>query len=258
MLWLYISLGAVASAALLWLFVWFNNSCLKTVRYETGTVVGGRKIVHLSDLHGKKFGRDNKRLVSKIRKLNPDVIAITGDIIHKYRRRDLSVALQTVSALKDIAPVLFVAGNHEMRGEGYDAFKEELVNAGANVLDDGTQEFAGIKFTGINDLSLRKGRLTETVPENPGILLAHEPHFIKDYSKAGFGLVLSGHAHGGQWRIPFTRIGLYAPGQGVFPEYASGKFIFNETEMIVSGGLGNSKFPLRLFNRPEIVLIETK
>ena len=84
------------------------------------------------------------------------------------------------------------------------------------------------------------------------------PHLMKNYADAGYGLVLSGHAHGGQWRIPFTGKGLYAPGQGTFPKLTQGRHISGKTTMIISRGLGNSEFPLRLFNRPEVVALTVK
>ena len=88
------------------------------------------------------------------------------------------------------------------------------------------------------------------------ILLAHMPQYIDNYAAAGYGLVLSGHAHGGQWQIPFLNRGIYAPGQGLFPKYTSGLHKKGDTVMIISRGLGNSEFPIRLFNRPELVLVE--
>jgi hypothetical protein len=86
-------------------------------------------------------------------------------------------------------------------------------------------------------------------------LLAHKPEFLARYARAGYNLVLSGHAHGGQWRLPFTNIGVYSPGQGLFPKLTSGEHICGSTHMIISRGMGNSEFPLRIFNQPEIVVI---
>ena len=258
LLWLWITLGAVGFVATGALFVWLNNNLLKITKYKfSGTSVRGLKIVHLSDLHGKAFGRKNERLVKKVAELKPDIICITGDIIHLYRPRDKSVALQTVSALKEIAPVLYVAGNHEMRNKGYRFFNKHLAEAGAEVLDDATVEVRGLVVTGLNGASLKNGKLLKIAPEGArDILLAHEPQHIQKYAEAGYKLILCGHAHGGQWRIPFTKQGLYAPGQGVFPKYTSGVHICKNSQMVISRGLGNSEFPLRLFNRPEIVVIE--
>lgn len=144
-----------------------------------------------------------------------------------------------------------------MRNKGYRFFRKDLIEAGAEVLDDRTVEICGLTVTGLNGASLKNGKLFKIAPEgNRDILLAHEPQHIENYSKADYKLILCGHAHGGQWRIPFTKQGLYAPGQGVFPKYTSGVHTCDNSKMVISRGLGNSEFPLRLFNRPEIVVLE--
>lgn len=258
LLWLWITLGVIAFVALISLVFWLNNNLLKITRYTfSGISEKAVKVVHLSDLHGKSFGRKNERLIKKIAAQNPDFICITGDIIHLYRPRDKAVALQTVSALKEIAPVLYVAGNHEMRNKGYRFFRKDLIEAGAEVLDDRTVEKCGLVVTGLNGASLKNGTLLKIAPQGArDILLAHEPQHIARYAEHGYKLILCGHAHGGQWRIPFTKKGLFAPGQGVFPKYTSGVHSCKNSQMVISRGLGNSEFPLRLFNRPEIVVIE--
>ncbi len=257
LLWLWLILGAAGLVILCALFVWFNNSFLKTTRYKIHLEgIEGRRILHLSDLHGKTFSKHNAALIKKAAEAKPDFIAITGDIIHIYTPKNISVALETVSALKEVAPVLFIAGNHEMRNKGYRFLRKGLIEAGATVLDDRTVEVCGISVTGLNGASLRNQKINTIDKGKAQILLAHEPQFLKKYADAGFRLVLCGHAHGGQWRIPFTGIGLYAPGQGKFPKYTSGLHTDGDCKMIISRGLGNSEFPLRLFNRPEIVIID--
>lgn len=125
------------------------------------------------------------------------------------------------------------------------------------MLDDRSVEICGITVAGLNGASLRNDKIEKITPTvSPKILLAHEPQFFEKYVGAGYDLTLCGHAHGGQWRIPFTGIGLYAPGQGAFPKYTAGVHEKDGKAMIISRGLGNSEFPLRLFNRPEIVVIE--
>ena len=258
MIYLYISLGVAAFIALCVLFVWFNNSCIKKTRVKRE--IGGApklKIVHLSDLHGKRFGKNSVKLIKKVAGESPDFIAITGDIIHLYTPKNIAVAAEVVSALKEIAPVLFIAGNHEMRNKGYRNLRKILLEAGAEVFDDRVEEVCGITVAGLNGASLRNDKIAKITPEvSPKILLAHEPQFFEKYMDAGYDLVLCGHAHGGQWRIPFTKIGLYAPGQGAFPKYTAGVHEKKNRAMVISRGLGNSEFPLRLFNRPEIVVIE--
>ena len=258
MLWLYIALGVAAFAALIIMFVAFSNGCLKITGYKIN-IDGAPKlrIVHLSDLHGKRFGRHNVRLIKKVAAQKPDFICITGDIIHIYTPKNAEVAVELVSSLKEIAPVLYIAGNHEMRNKGYRFLRKELKEAGATVLDDCHIDVCGITVVGLNGASLRNDKIFKITPDNsPKILLAHEPQFFEKYSSAGYDLILCGHAHGGQWRIPFTDIGLFAPGQGKFPKYTSSVHTVGKAKMIISRGLGNSEFPLRLFNRPEIVVID--
>lgn len=259
MLWLWLSLGILGGVSLILLFIWCNNSWLKVTRHALhAEVEKGVKIVHLSDLHGKEFGRKNARLIAKIVKEKPDFIVITGDIIHKYRERDKRVALELVSSLCGVAPVLYVSGNHEMRNKGYRFFRRDLMEAGAVVLDNCPRDICGLTVVGLNCTSLKNGVLKKITPETSGvkILLAHMPQFIDRYAACGYDFIFCGHAHGGQWRIPFIGQGIYAPGQGMFPKLTSGVHGRGKTKMIISRGLGNSECPIRLFNRPEIVVVE--
>ncbi len=252
-------MGVLGAAGLIAAVCLFSNNALQVTEYERVFAVGKTvKIVHLSDLHAKTFGKDNARLVKKVARLCPQVIVFTGDIVHKCAEKQFCVAEKTVAALSRVAPVLFVSGNHEMRNKGYRELKKRLVAAGATVLDDEAAEKAGVKFTGINCAHIKNDTLFSLPSGADRALLAHYPHYFQKYASAGFGLVLCGHAHGGQWRIPFSKRGIYAPGQGFFPKYCCGEYRLGDSVMIVSRGLGNSEFPLRLFNRPEIVAITLK
>lgn len=258
MIYLWISLGAAAFLCLLGTFIYFCNNALCVTEYKVK--VNGApqiKIVHLSDLHGKSFGKNNVKLIKKIEKQKPDIIVFTGDIIHLYRPRDKEAAVKLVSALTQIAPFIYVSGNHEMRNKGYRFLRKELLEAGAVVLDDKETEIKGLNIAGLNGASLKNETVNKIckTPQN-AVLLAHDPRHFERYANAGFALTLCGHAHGGQWRIPFTHKGLFAPGQGKFPLYSEGLHEMKNAKMIISRGLGNSEFPLRLFNRPEIVVIE--
>lgn len=259
MLWLYITAGCLAGVALIALFWWCSNNLITVTRYAVKSEKApekGVKIVHISDLHGKSFGRDNARLLKKAAKERPDFIAVTGDIIHKYRARDISVALKTVKGLAEIAPVYYVSGNHEMRSTRYRGFKEELKKAGAHVLDGECTEVCGITVAGVNCAKIKGGGyFSMSGGDGFKLLLAHLPQYIDRYAVAGYDLTLCGHAHGGQWRLPFTKIGIYAPGQGLFPKYTSGVHSCGNMRQVISRGLSNSQCPLRLFNRPEIVVV---
>jgi len=256
-----ICVGAAILIALFALFCYFSNNALKTTRYtiKSPKVRGkGVNIVLISDLHGKEFGKGNNKLLQAVKAAKPDFIAVTGDIIHKYRERDISVACGIVGGLSKISPTFFVSGNHEMRSVRYKGLKEKLIKAGAIVLDDCSAYMCGVNVHGVNCANIKKGAyapLLSGEEEGLNILLAHLPQYITRYAACGYDVVLCGHAHGGQFRIPFTDIGIYSPGQGLFPKYTSGAHICGVTTEIISRGLGNSEFPLRIFNPPELVVI---
>lgn len=250
--------AGIAAAVVVALFLWLSDNLIKTSRYRLafGGIEREVKIAQVSDLHGKNFGKDNLKLVGRIKAEAPDFIAVTGDLIHKYTPANVKTALNLVSTLSQIAPVLFVSGNHEMRNKGYRFFRKQLKEAGAEVLDDSTVEICGVTVTGLNGAHNKNGSVFKIAPPCKNkLLLAHMPQFFGDYAAAGFGVVLCGHAHGGQWRIPFTRRGIYAPGQGLFPKYTQGVYVEGNSRMVVSRGLGNSEFPFRLFNRPELTVV---
>lgn len=261
MVWLYVTCGICGGLALIFAFIWANNSLLKTTRYKLKVegLSRGVRIVHLSDLHGKSFGRGNARLIARVLKEQPDFIAVTGDIIHRYGERNKRVALRLVSSIEKIAPVLYVSGNHEMRNKGYRFFRRDLIEAGATVLDDCSVDICGLTVAGLNCASQKNGTVFKLLPEDKAgckVLLAHKPQFLDEYAPAGYDVILCGHAHGGQWRIPFTDIGFYSPGQGILPKLTSGVHTRGKTREVISRGLGNSECPLRLFNRPEIVTVD--
>ena len=259
---LYVALICVGCVILAAAFALFSNNCIHVSRYEIESEKApGKdiKIVHLSDLHGKSFSKGNRALLKKVKAQSPDFIAVTGDIIHKYRQRDISVAVKTVEELVKIAPVYYVSGNHEMRSTAYRALKEKLIKAGARVLDDECERAFGITVAGVNCARIKGGKFFG-LADGDGfkLLLAHLPQYIDRYALAGYDLTLCGHAHGGQWRIPFTRIGIYAPGQGLFPKYSGEIHSCGNMRQVISRGLGNSECPLRLFNRPEVVVVTIK
>ena len=252
-----ISVGAVCVLCLL---CWFSNSCLTVTRHEiySGKLARDLRIVHLSDLHAKRFGKKNCRLVKAVKKQKPDIIVFTGDIIHLYKKPGEEAALELVEQLAKIAPFYYVSGNHEMRYRDYRFFSRRLADAGAVVLENEYIVKFGVAIVGLGCAHLKNNKIFEITPDfgTYKILLAHEPQFLRRYARAGYDLVLSGHAHGGQWR--FLGQGVYAPGQGLLPELTSGEHILGSTHMIISRGLGNSEFPLRINNRPEVVVIDLK
>lgn len=253
---------AAVAAGLIALFLYLSNNLIGVTRYRiTDAKIReeGVKIVHLSDLHGKSFGKDNRRLIRKVEEQKPDIIVITGDVIHKYRPADIAVAESLVGSLVRTAPVFYVSGNHEMRSTHYRELRGRLSRAGACVLDNCSARICGLNLYGVNCADIRSGKYFSFLKgggEGYNLLLAHLPQYIDRYSAAGFDCVMCGHAHGGQWRIPFTSVGIFSPGQGLFPKYTSGIHRCGNMREIISRGLGNSECPVRLFNRPEIVVAE--
>lgn len=266
-----ITAAVLVPALLIWL-LWANSSPAATqVTVASGALpeaFEGFKIAHVSDLHNAVFGRKNEKLLSLIRAAEPDIIAITGDLIDS-RHTDIDSALAFVEAAAEIAPVYYVTGNHESRLD-FDEIEPRLIAAGARVLRNEAEDIGRggerIRLAGIDDPSFirtggtaeeRAAAELEQLGDGGGtftVLLAHRPELVEVYAEYGAGLVLSGHAHGGQVRLPLLG-GLYAPGQGLLPEYDSGLYSLGETQMVVSRGLGNSVAPLRVNNRPELVIV---
>jgi len=260
-------------------FYWGNNAIQTThhdyASSEIPDAFDGFKVVQVSDLHNKNFGGD---LLAKITSESPDIIVVTGDVIDR-NRTDLGVAEAFFEEAVAIAPVYFVSGNHEVASGKYQELQRILDDLGVENLDNASQVLSlndeQINLLGLADpLTLLLEDIIEEgseeqvlqnnimdvlneTPDNFNLLLSHRPEIFEVYEDAELDLVLSGHAHGGQIRLPFIE-GLYAPSQGFFPEYTSGRYEESGTTMIVSRGLGNSLFPLRVFNRPELVVIELK
>ncbi|GAA0351776.1 metallophosphoesterase [Alkalibacterium iburiense] len=232
-------------------------------------------IVQVSDLHTKDFKGD---LHDKISDQDPDIILITGDLIDR-NRTDLDFAVQAVEEMIDIAPVYYVSGNHEIASGEYEDLSQELDSIGVRNLDNDfdslEKEGETIGLVGLEDpLLLTQDEIEETgtaekvieetlatLIEESGtdytILLSHRAELMDIYASTSIDIAFTGHAHGGQIRLPFIE-GLYSPSQGFFPKYTSGLYEENGTQMIVSRGLGNSIFPVRINNRPDLVVLTLK
>lgn len=231
----------------------------------------GYKIVHISDLHNKMFGKDQKALLKKVGSVSPDIIVVTGDLIDR-RKYDLHTAMVFIRGALEIAPVYYVSGNHEAWSGDYENIKEELSSSGVEILDDRKVKIVKneekIEILGLSDpgfltdghmdgaySSLLEERLKGMSDDSAfQILLSHRPELFQIYINQNIDLIFAGHAHGGQFRLPFMG-GLIAPNQGFFPKYTSGEHKEGKSTLIVSRGLGNSVVPIRLFNRPEIVVV---
>lgn len=249
---------------------------LKTVRYtfDSPKVENSFKIALITDLHGNRYGKNQSTLIDVIDKENPDVILLGGDIFDDKISYDRSE--ETISLLSKKYKCYYVTGNHEYWSRDVDYIISIVKSYGITVLegDVDTIDINGqlVNICGVSDpenyVYLDGGEKIEDqikrVDEKINgdyytILLSHRPEYYELYSQYGFNLVLSGHAHGGQWRIPGVLNGLYAPNQGMFPEYAGGRYDYETGTLIVSRGLDRQgvKVP-RIFNRPELVIIEVK
>lgn len=258
------------------IYLYAGNKVIVTTEYEIYSSVlpesfSGFTVVHISDLHNASFGKNQEQLINRINEVKPDIIVITGDLIDS-RRQGTDNAEELLKNLPDAIDIYFVTGNHEAASKEYDELLKILEDNNVNVLQNENalieKDGQYINLCGINDPLFISGssyskendeRVTEILngicsADSYNILLSHHPEMFDIYSQSAANLVLSGHAHGGQIRIPFIG-GLFAPGQGFFPEYTSGLYTENNTALIVSRGLGNSAFPLRINNFPEMVTI---
>lgn len=236
----------------------------------------GYRIVQVSDLHNNMYGPHQSYLISCIKAAKPDIIVITGDLID-CNTADVDNAMVFINRAVEIAPVFYVSGNHESRVlEKYkdlvirmnEAGVTELDNESASLIsDEDIITLAGVRDPAFDwsrsssdsvDAGIKKALEGES-REQVTILLSHRPELISTYSANGLDLVLTGHAHGGQVRLPF--IGpLYSPSQGLFPKFTSGLYTDGETQMYVSRGIGNGIAPFRFNDGPElaVIILESK
>ncbi|WP_242256787.1 metallophosphoesterase [Bacillus cereus group sp. BfR-BA-01379] len=232
----------------------------------------GFKILKISDLHNKKFGDSQETLIQKVKGENPDIIVITGDLIDS-KSYDVEVSMELIRELVKEYQIYFVTGNHEKWSGKYNDLEKELKKHHVTVLRNEQvtiqKEEEKINLLGIDDPEFVTGNRDEgnvvkdeiskakfeMKPDTYNVLLSHRPEFLTEYADEQIDLVLSGHAHGGQVRLPFIG-GLIAPNQGVLPTYTAGLYEKQNTSMVVSRGLGNSIIPQRIFNRPELVVVQ--
>lgn len=268
---LLLSVAALLLVAAAIGIVW-GNTALElteiTVRTERlPAAFSGYRIAHLSDLHNTEFGEDNRALLDKLKAAAPDAIMVTGDVVDS-RRTDFDIAAEFMAEAVKLAPVYYATGNHESRLADYAELEQRFSQSGVTILrgsgvtierDGGSLLVLGVDdpdFTpDVDDAAGVDATLTKlTDTETYTVLLSHRPELFDTYAKHGIDLTLSGHAHGGQIRLPFIG-SIYAPEQGFFPAYTSCLHEKGSSRLVVSRGLGNSLIPVRINNRPEIVLI---
>jgi len=226
-------------------------------------------ILHISDFHNASFGHQQESLVSIVDAIAPSIIVFTGDLIE--RRYDVNTqGLVLMEQLTNRYPVYFVTGNHEesMPHASYEQLLEDLQDKKVTLLNDTsivlTKEESHLLLMGLRDAlatdpsnyaSLLEQMRKECGQDLFSLLLAHRPEFFNQYVEAQVDVVFSGHTHGGQIRIPWFG-GIYAPNQGFFPTYMEGEYKQSRTRMFVNRGLGATVLPFRLFNPPDISVIQ--
>lgn len=259
-------IGVVAVLLLSGYLYWQDNDLMQTEYTcnspDVPAEFDGYRIVQVSDLHNKWCGKDQKRLIEAIREEQPDIIVLTGDIMDGNHPKVEPAARFCELAVK-IAPVYFVPGNHEamVKTEYRRALYDRMHACGVIFMIDRsvelTREEAAITLTGLE--SIRKAdyfalKQISDAQTDFVVLLEHNPTDAKAFLQSDADLTLTGHTHGGQFRLPLIG-GLYAPDQGILPEYDGGAFYDAGHMLIINRGVGNSGFPFRVGNRPEIVTV---
>ena len=253
--------GTALAAAALW-----QGLTVRRYVLETDKLTAPVRLALLSDFHGARYGQGQSRLLAAVDRLEPDAVVMPGDFYDENHTDNSTDAL--LSALARRHSCFFVRGNHEWRTGRSDQLREKLEGWGIRVLA-GTGELLQVRgqtlrVCGVDDPDLcgERGWLEQfqacqalTGDGTYSLLLSHRPELTQYYRASGFDLVLAGHAHGGQVRIPGVLNGLAAPHQGFFPDYAGGRYRLSGTELIVGRGLSRD-LRVRVFNPPELVVVE--
>lgn len=287
---------AILAASVIWNVYWNSRIVVHTythVNEEVPQAFDGFRIVQLTDLHSVRSEKQGQLVYDMICGQNPDVICVTGDLVDsryyaKHGVEGEALTLALMEKLITLAPVYFIYGNHEMillDNPQNNGFKIALEKLGVQIINNElvsyTKETDGefIYIGGIQDPSTLYKDYRYAFLSNNGermeamldavtvgvrneeffLLLSHRPEYLEMYDQYPVDLVLTGHAHGGQFRLPFVG-GVYAPGQGIFPKYTAGLYETDDLEMYVGTGIGNSVIPVRIFNPPEIltIILETQ
>lgn len=261
------------------LYDYFEITTLETTYYE---ITSNRlpdsfndfKIAHFTDFHNTKIKKLTTKLIEQLKKESPEIIVITGDLIDS---EEIEESLKLIQEIKKIAPIYYVPGNHEAQiRKTYNIFEDKLKSDGVIVLRNETKNIEinndKINIMGIDDPELFSSSsllnedetifksTLDKLAENMDaytILLSHRPEYFNDYINHNIDLTLSGHTHGGQIRIPVIGA-IYAPNQGFFPKYDKGIFTKDNKSMIISCGIATTGLPLRILNKPELVIVKLK
>ena len=284
--WIVIVAIVLILAVILTIRAFYEYASLVRTDYEIETekFPGGKRLrlLVLSDLHDRVYGPENEKLLDLMKSCEPDAILLTGDILTASRKKDPNQVFAFLTKSSKIAPVYYAPGNHERKikekketfGILYDVFRRNLKqNQICYLENEKTDLDENVCLYGL-DLDLKyfpklpyknkkpiytaeemEEDLGKMDPSRYNIILAHSPRYFNAYAASGADLVLSGHYHGGAVRIPKLG-GVISPQFVFFPEYDKGVYKKENTEMIVSSGCGSHKVHLRLFNKPEVMVVD--
>ena len=239
-----------------------------------------KKIIFLSDLHNRMYGEENERLLESIRNQHPDLILIGGDMLVRKDGNSYDKTVHFLAKLPGICPVYCANGNHEQKlkelpdkyEQSYEEYKKALTASGIHMLENASEtvklEEVPVKLSGLEiplgayarfgkkELSLKE--ITDRIGEHGDdyqILLAHHPGYMKEYLAYGADLILGGHYHGCVVQLPGIG-GVISTNFTLFPKYSGGIYPEGEQTAVVSRGLGTHSVPLRLWNWPELIVLE--
>ena len=239
-----------------------------------------KKIIFLSDLHNRMYGEENERLLESIRNQHPDLILIGGDMLVRKDGNFYDKTVHFLAKLPGICPVYCANGNHEQKlkelpdkyEQSYEEYKKALTASGIHMLENASEtvklEEVPVKLSGLEiplgayarfgkkELSLKE--ITDRIGEHGDdyqILLAHHPGYMKEYLAYGADLILGGHYHGCVVQLPGIG-GVISTNFTLFPKYSGGIYPEGEQTAVVSRGLGTHSVPVRLWNWPELIVLE--
>ncbi len=276
-----ITILGVIIMILIWVMLYDSNRfVIRKYKLEDGRIRKDFRAVVLSDLHNKKYGKNNEYLIAAIRECRPDMILVAGDIPTAVPGKTLDIAIGLLQELSAEFPIYYGNGNHEYRmriypetyGDMYERYDRALTEMGVRKLINShvcIEEY-GIAVYGAEIDKFYYGRfgikpmsdsymesiLGKCQEETYGILLAHNPDYFPQYADWGADLVLAGHVHGGMVRVPIWGKGMVSPNIRFFPKYDGGLFRRGKTTMLVDRGLGSHTIPIRLFNPGELIVID--
>lgn len=260
---------AIIISAIIILLLFAINDRL-TVRYyeiESNKITDPVRVAFVADLHSCYYGAGQTELLRSIDEQQPDIILFGGDIVDDKLPYENAVAV--LKSLSEKYPCYYVSGNHEYWSGEIDTIKQMIAGYGIHILEGQSETVAineqSINICGVDDAEIGESNFMQQILNAEGqidpalftIFMAHRPEYIDTYLQYDFNLILSGHAHGGQWRIPGILNGFLAPNQGFFPKYAGGLYEFSDKTFIVSRGLAkeSTRIP-RIFNPPELVIVD--